>query len=109
MGIHLLVENDIQLCSYYLECLVPYLLRYRRIVHATDHHSWLGSSAEFSLALRFGDKSTGIAAESPRVVERSFEPDFIAVIVVRGLAKCMQQFVWSGIWCLIAVAFISFC
>jgi hypothetical protein len=59
------------------------------------------------MALRLRDKSTGIAAESPKVVERSFVRDFIAV-VVRGLAKCMQHFVWSGIWYLIAVTVVSF-
>jgi hypothetical protein len=47
------------------------------------------------MALRLGDKSTGIAAESLKVVERSFVRDFIAVIVVRGLAKCMQHLIWS--------------
>jgi hypothetical protein len=39
------------------------------------------------MALRLGDKSTGVAAESLKVVERSFVQNFIAVIVVRGLAK----------------------
>jgi hypothetical protein len=59
------------------------------------------------MALQFGDNSTGIAAGSPKVVERSFVRDFIAV-VVRGPAKCMQHLLWSGMWCLRAVVVISF-
>jgi len=77
-------------------------------VHITNHHTWLGSWDELSIALQLRDKSTGVAAESPKVVERSFVRDFIAVIVVRGLAKCLQHLVWSWIWCLIAVAVVSF-
>jgi hypothetical protein len=59
------------------------------------------------MALGLRDKSTGIAAESPKVVERSFVRHFIGVIVVRGLAKCLQHLTCSWIWCLIAVAVVS--
>jgi hypothetical protein len=79
-----------------------------RIVHKTGHRASLGSWAECSMALRLRDKSTGIAAKSSKVVERSFARDFIDVIVVRGLAKCMQHLVGSRIWCLIAVAVVCF-
>jgi hypothetical protein len=61
------------------------------------------------MALWLGDKSTGIEAESPKVVERSFLRDFIPIIVMRGLVKCLQHLVWSWIWCLIAIAVVSFC
>jgi hypothetical protein len=78
------------------------------MVYVTDHYAWLGSWVEFSMTLQLGDKSTGIAAESPKVVARSFVWDFIAIIVVSGLAKCLQHHVWSWIWCLIAVMVSSF-
>ena len=45
------------------------------------------------MALRLGDKPTGIAAESPKVVERSFVRDFIPILGVRGLAKCLPHLV----------------
>jgi hypothetical protein len=61
------------------------------------------------MALRHGDKSTGVAVQLPNVVERSFVRDFIAISVLSGLAKCLQHLVWSWIWCLIAVAVVSFC
>ena len=60
------------------------------------------------MAFRLGDKSTGAAAESLKVGETSFVRDFIAIIVVRGLAKCLLHLVWSWIWCFIAVAVVSF-
>jgi len=60
------------------------------------------------MALWLGYKSTGIAAESLKVVERSFVRDFIASIVVSGLAKCLHHLECSWIWCLIAVAVVSF-
>jgi hypothetical protein len=50
------------------------------------------------MALWLGDTLTGVAAESPKVVERSFLCDFIAVIVVRGLAKCFQHLIWSWMY-----------
>jgi hypothetical protein len=60
------------------------------------------------MALRLRDESTGVAAKSPKVVERSIVQHFIAVIVVRGLAKCLQHLVWSWIWSFIAVMVVSF-
>jgi hypothetical protein len=47
------------------------------------------------MALQVRDKSTGGAAESPKVVERSFVGDFVAVIVMGGLAKRVQHLIWS--------------
>jgi len=38
----------------------------------------------------------------------SFVRDIIAIIVVRVLAKCLQNLVWSETWCLIAFMVISF-
>jgi hypothetical protein len=61
------------------------------------------------MVLRLGDKSTAIAAESLKVVERSFVQDFIVIIVVSALAKSLQHRIWSLIWCMIAVAVVSFC
>ena len=78
-------------------------------MHVTNHYKLLGTWAEFSMALRLGDKLTGVAAESRKVVEKSFVRDFIAIIVAKGLAKCLHHVVWSLIWCLIAVAVVSFC
>jgi len=60
------------------------------------------------MALQLGDQSTGVAAESPEVVERSCVRDFIAIIVVGGLAKCLLHLVWSWIWYLVAVEVVSF-
>jgi len=60
------------------------------------------------MGLWYGNKSTGIAAELPNVVERSFEQDDIAIIVVRGLAKCFRHLEWSWIWCLTAISVVSF-
>jgi len=60
------------------------------------------------MALWLRDSLTGVAAESPKMVESRFVRHFIAVIVVSGLANCLQHLVWSRIWCLIAIAVISF-
>jgi len=97
MGIPLFGEDDVRLLSYYSECWVPYHPKCSRILYVTDHHTWHGFLAGFSMALRLGDKSTGVAAESSKVVERRIVRDFIAMIVVRGLAKCLQHLVWSWI------------
>lgn len=60
------------------------------------------------MALLHEVKFTGVATISQIVLERSFVSDFIAVIVVKGLDRCLQHPVWCGIWCLIAVAVIAF-
>ena len=79
-----------------------------RIVQVTDHGTRLGSQDEFSSVLLLGYMSTCIAAELPKVMERSCVQDFDAVIVVRGLAECMHHLLWSSRWCLITDSVGSF-
>jgi hypothetical protein len=82
MVIPLFVKDDIRLGSDYTECWVPYPGKCRRIVYVPYHYSRLGSWAEFSMLLHLGDKSTGVAAESPKVVERSLVRAFFAINVM---------------------------
>jgi hypothetical protein len=65
------------------------------MLHETDHHTSRASWAELSMVLKLGHKSTGLAAELLKVMERSIVRDFIAIIVARGIAKCMQHLIWS--------------
>jgi hypothetical protein len=65
------------------------------MLHETDHHTSRASWAELSMALKLGHKSTGVAAELLKVMERSVVRDFIAIIVARGIAKCMQHLICS--------------
>jgi len=60
------------------------------------------------MALRLGNKSTGVAVESQKEVERRCVRDVIAINVVSGLAKCLQDLIWSWIWCLMAVTVVTF-
>jgi hypothetical protein len=78
------------------------------IVLVTDHYSCLHSWGEFVKALVLRDKLTGIAAESPKVVQMCIVRDFIVLNVVRGLAKCMQHLIWSWIWSSIAIMVVYF-
>jgi hypothetical protein len=50
---------------------------------------------ELPMPLKLRDELIGKAAELPKVVDRSFVQDIIAVIVMGGLAKCMQHLIWS--------------
>jgi hypothetical protein len=64
-------------------------------MHITEDHTWLISWGEISIELLLSDKSTGVAAESPMLLERRFVQDFIAVIVVRGLGNSFEHLIWS--------------
>jgi hypothetical protein len=52
--------------------------------------------------------STGIADKSPKVMEKRFVRNYIAVLVVRGLVKRKQHLIWSKRLFLSAIEVVSF-